>query len=275
MEPSAPVRFVLTLLWAALQSWKFLVVLVLGAIGLTAMCTELWKDREERGLKDNEVEKLLKAGDDLFEKGSDVAALAEYDKAMATNAWCRHGQPQFRVALVKAYQGKFDEALALLGGRVAAYGAPSACDRGFCHFAAGDFAKAEEDLNRYINWKDRDDDPYPFIWFFLAQGRQGKDGRERLAQFRRTCKDNAWSTIIMKHCLGEITSEHLLSASTTGKAEKLKGQQGEAFFCLGELSLMKKDTKAARDWLTKAAGLAPCNTWEHIAAKGELARVSR
>jgi lipoprotein NlpI len=125
--------------------------------------------------------------------------------------------------------------------------------------AAADFRKAAE-----LNPKDA----YAALWRDLAERRNNAPGH--LAEAEKQLDMTVWPAPVIRHFLGEFSTEQTLSAASDNDPKTKLAQTCEANFYGGELALLKKNKKEALRLFRLAANECPRTFIESTAAIAEL-----
>lgn len=146
--------------------------------------------------------------------------------------------------------------------------------RGIAAFNQGDFGKAAQDFE--FLWKRRSG-AYEALWLYLARSRVSPPvstereigqviGSDLLAD------STEWPEPVLRFIAGSI-SEGQAFAAASNDPMHARHLSCESSFYLGQVALLKKQTKHGRELMQNAALSCPADSVEYLAAKAELDRL--
>ena len=140
-------------------------------------------------------------------------------------------------------------------------------NRGVAYFVVGGHvADAEADFNKANELGPKD--AYAALWLDLAERRNNVPSHLALAA--RRLDMTVWPAPLIRHLLGDISTEQTLAAAFDSDPKRKLGQTCEANFYSGEFALLNKNTGEALRLLRLAASDCPRGFIESTAAIAEL-----
>lgn len=223
-------------------------------------------------LNPGHLQAVLSRGVTNYKKGNIDAAIADFDAAEAIEP----RQPEVFNNRAAAYRLKGDFARSVRDYDRAIVLAPDfhAALRGRARtrFYMGDFAAAARDYERALAI--RPDNIYSRLWLYVARGRAGADGAPELARTGKGAEGKAWPGPIVTLFLGGSSARKLLRQARHKDPKRRLQQECEAYFYLGQYSLLHGDRQRAADYFRKSVATGVSNFVEYRAAGIELARIA-
>ncbi len=223
-------------------------------------------------LNPSHLQAVLSRGVTNYKKGNIDAAIADFDAAEAIDP----RQPEVFNNRAAAYRLKgefersvrdYDQAIILAPDFHAALRG-----RARTRFYMGDFAAAARDYERALAI--RPDNTYSRLWLYVARGRAGADGAPELARISKGAEGKAWPEPIITLFLGKSSASELLGQARHTDRNRQLQQECQAYFYLGQYSLLKGDPVQAADYFRKAIATGVSNFVEYRTAGIELARIA-
>ena len=205
---------------------------------------------------------------DLYKTRGDLArAMADMNESLRLDpnyalAYFTRGRLSYMTGNNPAAVEDFSKSIKLEADDAAAY-----FNRGVSYYvvgghtadAAADFKKAAE-----LNPKDA----YAAIWRDLAERRT--NAPSHLAEAAKQLDMKVWPAPVIRHFLGELSTEQTFGAAFDADPKTKLSQTCEANFYTGELALLKKNKKEAQRLLKLAADECPQSFVESTAAIAEM-----
>ena len=222
-------------------------------------------------LNPSHLQAVLSRGVTNYKKGNIDAAIADFDAAEAIEP----RQPEVFNNRGAAYQLKgefersvrdYDQAIVLAPDFHAALRG-----RARAKFYMGDFAAAAADYERALAI--RPDNTYSKLWLYVARGRAGGDGAPELARISKGAEGKVWPWPIISLFLGKSSASELLGQARHEDEGRRLQRECEAYFYLGQYSLLHGDREQAADYFRKSVATGVSNFVEYRAAGIELARL--
>ncbi len=160
---------------------------------------------------------------------------------------------------------KFDDATREINASSRLNPAAFAFDSGRIHFFRNQMLAAASDFRA----SERPSWEYPALWVFLAQARQGEDGRAELAAATSGSPKSLWPHPLAQFFLGEKTFAEVEALARNND------QLCEFNFYAGDLSVARGDRNQGMEALRRAAKLCPLPFIEASSARWELLRLER
>jgi lipoprotein NlpI len=144
-------------------------------------------------------------------------------------------------------------------------------DRGVAYFALGRFSEAAADFDMQIQLGGVNG--FSALWRYVASARGGNTSTELLAQDAAQLDLGVWPGMVIDLFLGSGADETVRAAAQEGSEDMQAFRSCVAEFYIGEKSLMRGDTGAARAQFEQALVKCPMNSQIYAAANAELAQL--
>lgn len=144
---------------------------------------------------------------------------------------------------------------------------------GMTHYYRGNYREALMSFGEGLRPGEESDD-YVALWRHLVLKRLGEyqEADATLRQQERGIRPGSWSGDLIKFYLGKITERELVKAIESAKVpvSVKRERECEAFFYIGSQKALKRQTKAAAEYFTRAKKTQTVWIFEYTAATLEL-----
>ena len=146
--------------------------------------------------------------------------------------------------------------------------------RGIVLLRMRSFKEASYDFIACISIKP--ENAFHHVNLYLAESHLPEDAKFRLAEFRKTLKDDhKWPAPVIRMFLGEITPDELITEASHVEKRKEIMRFCEAYFYTGQFYLLKGEEQKARSCFKKCVDTGVSEYSEYYSAKAELAELEK
>jgi lipoprotein NlpI len=146
-------------------------------------------------------------------------------------------------------------------------------DRGVTNFNSGQFTAAAGDFEHSLSLDAQDVDIV--LWLHLARARSDRDDARELASNAAKVDPNTWPGPILAFYLKRIDASDVMRAAGSGDANTQPNQTCQAYFFVGEDTMLRHDTTEAIRLLRQARDTCPPDSLTNAAAAAELKRLEK
>lgn len=130
--------------------------------------------------------------------------------------------------------GKFEAAAGSASALIDAHASVGLLYRGGAEFGAGKMTEAARDFEQYVAAVP--DDPYGWLWLYLADRNLGKNDLESIRPI--ASKRDAWPNPVLRHIVGLASVDDVLAAADVPDERIKRERLAEANYYLGALSTL-------------------------------------
>ena len=116
-------------------------------------------------------------------------------------------------------------------------------------------------------------DIYRVIWYYLALERAGANAMVELVNYTDKIDANRWPGPVVKLFLGQVGPRDVMASLEGLSGDKLREQQCEALFYLGQYFIIEGDPETATTLFRQSLDTGITNFIEYTGAKAELERL--
>jgi len=143
--------------------------------------------------------------------------------------------------------------------------------RGITHFYRGEFRAAANDLMLALRLAPTE--PSTAVWLYLAEVRSGENAGDALRKSSPRLK-TIWPEPAARFYLGGLKPVDFLALSKSTDANKGRKQRCQAYFFLGEATLIHGDQTEARKMFQESVATRVLDSYEYMGAMTELDRIA-
>ena len=118
-------------------------------------------------------------------------------------------------------------------------------------------------------------DAYAVLWLYLAQARDGKEGKGELEENVARLDLQGWPQPIFNLYLGKTTPEAVLAAARDADQKKEREKQCQAYLFLGQYALAQENRTEAVRLFKQAIDTGATTVTEYHIARAELKRLGQ
>ncbi|MGV7222422.1 MAG: tetratricopeptide repeat protein [Nitrospinales bacterium] len=213
----------------------------------------------------------------FYNRGFSYDGKGQYDKAIIDYSNSIELDPAnkdtlIRRALTYKKQEQFDKTIADISRVIKLnpdgliYNAEHYKVLGRMEFYQSRFDRAADNFSQVAN----NNDLYSILWLFMANERQGKEGKQLLKGQSSATDLNNWPGPVVSMFLGTISPDTLLEKAKNDDKKIENEQNCEAYFYIGEHYLIQGDKNKAKELFQRVIDTGVTSFFEYFAANVEL-----